>query len=192
MAFLERKKQPVKVRGPALGLIEVSSIARGLVLADAMVKRSPVELVFARPISPGKQVVLVSGEVAEVDEAMQAGGAVAGATLVDQLELAQAASPLLLALGGTLAEPRDALGIIETASVASSLLAADSACKAAEVGLCELRLGDGIGGKGYFVLTGDQANVEAALHAAATVVRPDLLQGRELIARPHADLLPHF
>ncbi len=192
MPFLERKRQSVQVRGPALGLIETSSIARGLVVADAMVKRSPVQLLLVRPISPGKHVVLVSGDVAEVDEAMRAGIEAAGTTLVDKLELSQAATLLLGALGGAFTEAREALGIIETNSVASSLQAADAACKAAAVNLAELRLADGLGGKGYFIVAGDQADVEAALHAAATSIAPELLHSRELIARPHADLLPRL
>jgi microcompartment protein CcmL/EutN len=39
--------------GPAIGLIEVQSIARGITVADAMVKRAQVQLVVNRPVSPG-------------------------------------------------------------------------------------------------------------------------------------------
>ena len=56
----------------------------------------------------------------------------------------------------------DAVGIFETFSVASSLLAADAAAKAAQVEVAELRLADGLGGKAYFVVAGEQADVEAA------------------------------
>ena len=39
---------------PALGLLEITGIARGLVVADAMVKRARVELLRSHPIDPGK------------------------------------------------------------------------------------------------------------------------------------------
>lgn len=180
--------------GPALGLLETSSVARGLVVADAMVKKAPVELVFARPVSSGKHVIIVSGAVADVDEAMAVGVDVALATLVDRLLLPQAAEPLLAALRRHAPAPRedDAVGIFETFSVASTIHAADAACKAAEVALAELRLADGLGGKAYFIVAGPQADVEAALFAAEHVTPTGMLLARELIARPHADLLKHL
>lgn len=189
--LLRRDGEGVRVAGPALGLVETSSIARGLVVADAMVKKAPVTLVLARPVSPGKHLALVGGDVADVEEAMQAGVATAAHTLVDRLMLAQVAPEVLAALGraGVEPAPDDAVGIIETFAVAAALLAADAACKAAVVRLAELRLADGLGGKAYFVLTGDQADVEAGLSAAEAAIAPGLLLARELIARPHADLL---
>ena len=44
-------------------------------------------------------------------------------------------------------------------------------CKAAEVALAELRLADGLGGKAYFIVAGEQADVEAALFAAEHATR---------------------
>jgi microcompartment protein CcmL/EutN len=60
------------------------------------------------------------------------------------------------------------------------------------VRLAELHLADGLGGKAYFVLFGDQADVEAGLHAAEMAIPTGLLLARELIARPHEDLLTRF
>jgi microcompartment protein CcmL/EutN len=192
--FHRRQGQGAEVAGPALGLIETSSVARGLVVADAMVKKAPVELVLSRPVSSGKHVTLISGEVADVEEAMACAVETAAATLVDRLTLPQAADSLLAGLRRQVTAPAvdDAIGIFETFSVASTLHAADAACKAAEVQLAELRLADGLGGKAYFVLSGSQADVEAALFAAEHVTATGMLLARELIARPHADLLKHL
>lgn len=192
--FHRREGQGADVAGPALGVIETSSVARGLVVADAMVKKAPVELVFARPVSSGKHVILVSGAVADVEEAMAAAVATAAATLVDRLTLPQAAEALLGALRRQAPSPgaHDAVGIFETFSVASALHAADAACKAAQVELAEIRLADGLGGKAYFVVAGAQADVEAALLAAEHVTPTGLLLAKELIARPHDDLLKHL
>jgi len=187
--FLRREGEGARVRGPALGLVETNSIARGLVCADAMVKRAPVELVLSRTISPGKHLTLVSGDVADVEEAMRAGVDAAAHALVDRLELPQPSVELLAALRREGVEPRAAVGIVETFSVASALLAADAATKAAQVALAELRLGDGLGGKAYFVIGGEQADVEAGLYAAVAAIPAGLLLARELIARPHDDLL---
>jgi microcompartment protein CcmL/EutN len=179
--------------GPALALIEVGSIARGHRVADAMVKRAPVELLRVEPVSPGKLLVLVAGEVASVDEAFRAGLDVAGDALVDKLYLPQAHEQLPGALRGEAragdAEGVASLGIFETTTVAATILAADAAAKAAAVRLIEMQLARGIGGKAYFVLTGVLAEVEAAVEAGLGAVAAALVCGTEIIAAPHGDLV---
>jgi microcompartment protein CcmL/EutN len=174
---------------PALGLVELSSIARGIGVCDAMVKRALVKVLAARPASPGKYLVLVNGGVAEVGEAMEAGCAHAKEALLDRLFLPQAHRELTLALER---EPRDhpldALAVIELATVAATLLSADAAVKTAAVRLRTLRLADGIGGKGYYTLTGSQADVEAAVEAAIAAAGPGRVVSTEIIPRPHADI----
>src|SRR5688572_19662805 len=86
--------------GPALGIVELTSIARGVLVADAMVKKAPVRILQSHPISPGKHLIVIAGGVAEVDESMQAGLAVAGATLVDRLFLPQAHAQLAPLVAG--------------------------------------------------------------------------------------------
>jgi microcompartment protein CcmL/EutN len=178
--------------GPAIGLIEVQSIARGITVADAMVKRAQVQLVVNRPVSPGKHLTLCSGEVAEVQEAMLAGRERAGSALCDELLLTFIHEEVLDVLQRTVRRPLVvdlALGILETFSAAATLLGADTACKAAEITLHELRLCDGLGGKGFAILTGEHDMVEAALAAAQQRLQPGLYLGHELIPRPHPDLL---
>ena len=57
---------------PALAMIEVSSIARGMHCTDAMLKAADVQLVLARTICSGKYMVLIAGEQAEVEAAKEA------------------------------------------------------------------------------------------------------------------------
>lgn len=190
--LLRREAQRIEVPGPALGLVEVQSIARGITVADAMVKRAEVTLLLNRPVSPGKHLSLCSGEVADVEEAMQAGLAQAGTALLDHLLLPQVHAEVIAAFGR--AAPLElfedlALGILETYSAAATIVGADGACKAAEVTIAELRLCDGLGGKGFAIFFGDQDMVEAALLAAEQLLSPGLFLGRELIPRPHKDML---
>ena len=109
--FLRRQGEGAKVGpdarvgGDALALVEVSSIVRGHVVADAMCKKAPIELVLARPISPGKHVTLIVGAVADVKEAVEIGVEVADDTYVDRLELAQVAPHLIDALRRSPATP---------------------------------------------------------------------------------------
>ncbi len=188
--FAKRSSATVDATGVALGLIELGSIARGHLVLDAMVKKAPVVVVTARAVSPGKFVVLVSGDVASVNESMQIGRELGADKIVATLELAQVATMVVEALAGkfTAAPVDGAVGVLELGNVSATLLSADAAVKAAEVTLCGLHLADGIGGKGYFVVGGEQGDVEAALDAGAAI-SSTVVEGKELIARPHADYL---
>jgi microcompartment protein CcmL/EutN len=174
----------------ALALIELTSIARGHRVADAMLKRAPVALLRADWVSPGKFLVLVEGAVAAVEEAFRAGIDAAGDRVVDRLFLPQPHAALWEALAGETnsATEIESLGIVETTTVAATLLGADAALKVAVVRLIELQLGRGIGGKGFFTLTGALADVEAAVEAAVGILDAALLQATQIIAAPHADL----
>ncbi|MBM4373224.1 MAG: BMC domain-containing protein [Deltaproteobacteria bacterium] len=179
---------------PAIGLLEVSSLARGLVVTDAVVKRAAVTILGSHPISPGRYLTLFRGGVAEVEEAFAAGEETGREVLVDSLLLPAAHEQVLEALGRGRPKPPalEALGIVETWSVAAALLSADAACKAAEVELLELRLAHGLGGKGLWVVTAELHDVEAALDAARGILRPEVLVRLEVIPRPHPDLLEHL
>lgn len=177
----------------SLALIEVASIARGHRVADAMVKRAPVELLRCDAVSPGKLLVLVAGDVASVGEAFRAGLEVAGDAKLDALYLPGAHAQLAGAIRGE-ARAGDvagvaALGVVETTTVAAAIVAADAAVKAAAVRLIEMQLARGIGGKAYFVLTGALDEVEAAVEAALGVVDAAVVCATEIIAAPHADLV---
>jgi len=174
---------------PALALIEVETIARGIVVADAVVKKAPVQLLNAAAVTPGKYLVLFAGGVAEVEEALAAGKAAADSQLLDAFMLANAHPALVPAIrGGARTRPSGAVGIVETQTVASALLSADKALKAAGVRLIQTGFARGIGGKGYYVLSGPLEDVEAALAAATEAAPAPLLVGTELIAQPHEEL----
>jgi microcompartment protein CcmL/EutN len=177
----------------SLALLEVASLARGVVVADAVVKRAQVELLECGPVSPGKYLVLFAGGVAEVEESAAAGAQAAADSLVDRLLLPQAHEQLLPAIrtgapGYVHDAASDPAGIVELLSVASALRAADAACKAAAVRLQLLHLARGIGGKAWFVLRGDLHSIEAAVLAATQAAGDGMLAGAEIIAAPHTDL----
>ena len=177
-------------KGPAMGLVEVASVARGMVVADVMVKKALVTLVQAHPVTPGKFVVVVAGGEEEVREAMGAGQEAAADTLVDRLYLPKADPQLAPAMTGEVqAQEVDSLGILETFSVAATVLAGDRAVKAAEVRLMQMRLARGLGGKAFFTITGTQSQVEAGIEAGRTILHDGMLLTTEIIENPHPDLI---
>ena len=176
--------------GPALGLLELESIARGMVVADALVKKAAVRISLAEAVTPGKYLLIFSGPVAEVEESFKAAELAGGALVIDRLFLPQLSLGVARALDGRpdLMRPGESVGIVETHTVASAIKAADTAAKRANVRLTRLHLAKGIGGKGYFTIAGSQADVEAALEGAGSSIEPHLLVTTEIIERPHADL----
>jgi microcompartment protein CcmL/EutN len=177
--------------GPALALIELSSIARGHRVADAMCKRAPVGLLRSDWISPGKYVVLVEGDVAAVDEAFRVGLDVGGNRVVDRLMLEHAHPELWPAIAGDAraAAGVDSLGIVETTTLAATISGADAAAKAASVRVIEMQLGRGIGGKAFFTLTGPLSEVQAAVDAAVDRIEAAAIVETQIIPAPHADLV---
>lgn len=150
----------------SLGLIELSSIARGIEAGDAMLKAADVRLLRSATVCPGKYIVIVTGEVAAVAASMAAGKACAAAFYVDDLVIANLDEQVAAALSGCTVPPAAAaLGVMEFFSIAASVVAADAAVKAADVSLLEVRLGLGIGGKSFVTLTGSVASVQAAVSA---------------------------
>lgn len=180
----------MQLPGPALGLVELESIGRGMVVADALVKKAAVRISLAEAVTPGKYLLIFSGPVAEVEESFKAAEAVGGALIIDRLLLPQLSAGVARALAGNpdAMKPGEAVGIVETHTVASAIKAADTATKRADVRLTRLHLARGIGGKGYFTLAGTQADVEAALEGAGSAIEPHLLVTTEIIQRPHVDL----
>ncbi len=152
---------------PALALLELASIAVGIEAGDAMVKRAPVEVLHAGTVQPGKYLVLVTGAVADVEEAVAAGREVGACCLVDTVFLPHVHDQVVAALRGSRRSGvGEALGVVETQTVAGVIEAADAGVKGAGVELLELRLGDGLGGKGYLLFDGPVADVEAAVAIA--------------------------
>lgn len=170
--------------GPAIGLVEVASIARGMVVLDAMVKRAPCDVVDNWTASPGKYLVLIAGEVAEVEESMDAGLVAAGEHLLDHVVLSHPDPAVMPALMGETSRPgTDSVCVVETTMAATAIRAADAALKATGVRLIELRLATGLGGKAYFVLGGSLHLVEEAADVG-TAASAGALVGVEIIANP--------
>ena len=181
---------------PALALIEIQSLARGVVAADAAVKKAQVELLACEAVSPGKYLLLFAGEVAEVEEAFAAAKLVAGDSLLDALILPNAEAQLLPAIRAgakgvqhvSQARAGESAGILELITVAAALRSADAACKAANVELQSLHLARGIGGKAWFILRGTLTDVEAAMLAGQEIAGSGLIAGAEIIAAPASEL----
>ncbi|VBB05308.1 utilization microcompartments propanediol concentrating carbon dioxide mechanism carboxysome ethanolamine shell [Lucifera butyrica] len=174
----------------AIGLLELKNITQGILVADAVLKAAPIELIMAQPLCPGKYVVMFSGDVGAVQSAVRSGRSIGEDSVVDEFVLPNIHPQVFPALNGC-AEIKElkSLGIIETYSVASAIIAADAAAKAAPVEIIEVRLARGMGGKAIVTLTGDVGAVTAAVKTGSGAVADSgFLVSQLVIAAPHKDL----
>ncbi len=95
----------------AIGILELTSIARGMELGDVMLKSANVQLLLCRTLCPGKFLLMLGGDVGAVQQAIAAGTARAGEMLVDSLVLANIHPSVLPAISGlNVVEQRQAAG----------------------------------------------------------------------------------
>ncbi len=179
---------------PALGVLELAHIARGVRVADAICKRTEIEILASRPISGGKHLIYLRGGVAEMEEAMDAGLEVAGDSLVDSLFLPMADDQLWPCIpdsinaAGWTSDVILSAGVVETKTICALLAAMDAACKIAEITVRDVRLGVGIMGKAFFSMTGELYDVEAAADASRDAVGERLI-ALEVIPAPANEIV---
>ncbi len=182
------------MKGAAIGIVEVSSIARGYQVADAVLKRADVEIVVNRTICPGKYMVLISGDVDAVNASIETGIQVGAHSVVDHFIIPNVHPDVFPAISGVAHLPElKALGVIEGFSVASVIEAADAAVKAANIQLINVHLAMAIGGKGFVVLTGEVGAVESAVEAGAAIIeKKGLLVEKVVIPSPRKEIIDEY
>jgi len=180
----------------SIGLIELTSVATGFLVEDVMLKAASVQLLMARSICSGKFLIVVSGDVSSVTAAVEAGGVAAGPSLIERRQIARVHPAVLAAISNAVdIDPRQlrSIGVIETFSSASIIEVADAAVKSANVTLLRVHLAMALGGKGFVMMAGDVASVQAAVAAGSRVAAEDgMLVGRSVIAAPSEELFRDY
>ena len=182
--------------GKSVGAIELSSIGVGYKVQDEMLKAASIEILLARTICSGKYLVVFTGGVSDVEAAVETGLKTGSDAVIDHLTVANVYDGVFPAMSQSVVlSPGeiDALGIIETFSGVSALVAADTAGKAARVTLFRLHIAMALGGKGLLLMTGSISDVTAAVQAAADAVRErGLLVSELVIPRPSKELFSDY
>src|SRR3954463_12820124 len=174
----------------SIGLIELSSVAAGFEVADTMLKAGTVRLILSRSICSGKYMVMIGGETAAVQSAVEAGGQAANGCLIDSFVLPNVDPDVFLSPGRPQpVEANGALGILESFNVATLIQGADAAAKAAAVQLLEIRLAMALGGKAVVTMTREVGSVRAAMAAGRQVIGDaGVLVNAVVLSRPHPDV----
>ncbi|HTX19666.1 MAG TPA: BMC domain-containing protein [Bacteroidota bacterium] len=175
----------------SIGLIELSSVAAGYLVGDAMLKAADVEMLLSRSICSGKYIVMVGGDVAAVRASVDAGSVSGNGMVIDTFVIPNVHKDIFPAIAGVSnVQVLEALGVVEAFSVATLIEAADAAVKTARVQLIEIRLAMALGGKAFVTLTGDVAAVRSAVDSAGAVcAERGMLVNKVVIPNPRKELL---
>ncbi len=173
----------------SLGAIELTSIASGYRVADAMMKRAESQLLDARAYCPGKFLIVIGGPLGAVEESMEAGLSESGTALFGSMLVPSLHPGVIPAINRQVRPAHlETLGVLEAFSAVAVVDAADAAAKAADITLESVNLLEGLGGKAYLVLTGELTDVEAAIAAGRSRVPDDMFVASEVIPRLSAEL----
>lgn len=175
----------------AIGFLELNSIAKGVEVADIILKAANVKILSAKASCPGKYYLLFTGNVGAVQASLDAGSQAGDSHVVDQCLIPRINPQVIKAINMTsMPQSMRALGIMEFFSVTASIYSADAAVKASDVELVDLRLGTGIGGKSFVLLTGEVAAVTEAVRCGISTPNAEgMLISSAVIPSPHPDLL---
>jgi len=184
---------PLVADGDAIAVFEIASIARGVVVLDQMAKRAFTEIISSKTVSPGKYLIILSGTVAEIEEASFAALESMQDDQIDHIILRDP-HPLLRKTFANELEPnfRESISICEFLTLSSTIHALDVILKSSGVEVIELRLGAGLDGKGIFTVTGSLDTIEAACDLIESNVDHTKIHRIEKIAQIHEDLPKHL
>jgi microcompartment protein CcmL/EutN len=175
---------------PAIALLEISGIATGIYSADTIIKCAPITVLKSGTVHNGKYLILIGGSVASVEEAYHAGITVSGDELLDSVLLPDVHEQVHDAMLGMRVDcDKEAIGIIETASVAAIIKSTDAAIKGTYVNIVEIRIADHLGGKAFSIINGEVEDVQIAVDIAREkITKPEFWLRNTVIPNLHQDL----
>jgi microcompartment protein CcmL/EutN len=176
---------------PAVAMLEFRDIPAGIQATDAMLKKAPIAYLKNGTITRGRYLAVIGGSTGSVEESFQEGLYWGGNDIIDKVFLPDVHPEVFTAMFGRRKKTgHGAWLIIETASVAANVRAAEAAVKGTPVALIELRLADdGLAGKGLSIFEGELHDIEAAVDiAAAFMTHAGVTFSHRVLTSPHEAL----
>jgi microcompartment protein CcmL/EutN len=173
----------------SIGIAEYRSIAIGIGAVDIIVKAADVKLVDAKSICPGKYYIMFTGSVDAVKNSMERAISETGDFLVDNAVIPNIYPEIFAAINQTSQIGQlKAIGVVETLTSPSIMIAADAAIKATAVELVEIRIARALGGKNTYIINGDVSSVkESVLSSIEYPESKGFLVDYQIIPSPHKD-----
>ncbi|WP_142414325.1 BMC domain-containing protein [Hathewaya massiliensis] len=172
----------------ALGIVELNSIAKGIELTDIILKSSEIEILYSKHTCPGKYMIIITGDVASIEEAIDNAMPKGEKNIIGSFILPNAHEDLINGINKKFNIDVKAIGVMEFTSIASGIIALDKALKSGQVKIIRFNLGNLIGGKCYFVITGFVSDVEESMKNAENSIDSKKILNKIVIPSPDLEL----
>jgi microcompartment protein CcmL/EutN len=174
----------------SIGIVEFRSIAIGIGAIDRIVKASDVKILDAKSICPGKYYIMFAGSVSAVSSSMNVVLEESKNFIIDWAKISNVYPQIFTSLNQTSSiKELKSIGVIETLTSPSILIAADAAIKATSVDLVEIRIARALGGKNICIVNGDISSVNESVRVGIEYAqKKDFLVDYQIIPSPHQDL----
>lgn len=174
----------------SIGAMEFASISKGIYVADAVVKKAQIEIIYFKTVCPGKFILIIAGDEGEVDTAIDYGVSISGKTLYDSFKVHAVSPAIIEGIKGryVAAQSADAIGIVETKKVCTGIKALDIVLKAADVSLVKIQMAFAIGGKLVFTVTGTVSSVEYGLKECRNLLSETEWENISVIPSPNEEI----
>ena len=97
----------------SIGIIEIKSIAKGIEACDSALKSAGVKLITAQPICPGKYEIILTGNLADVQAAVDHVRERNNSNIIDSGKLGRISECVVKALfGAETGERKGSVGVI--------------------------------------------------------------------------------
>jgi len=181
----------VDVPPDTLGALELTSIATGYLATDRMLKKAPIRILDAGAYCPGKFLILFTGDLASVEEALAIGVDATGTSLFDSILIPNLIPAVVHAINRTVdIRMKDTIGVLESFSAVALIKAVNEALKAVEITVESVNLLNGLGGKAFAVFTGELSDIQSALEVGRRLIGDDMFVAASIIPQVSGELLP--
>lgn len=178
----------------SIGAIEFRSIGIGIDVSNKMVKKSSVEICFLKSICVGKYLIIVNGDVAEVEEAINFGVKEGNDYVADSFIINAVHIDIINALKNRYdsRDINDAVGVVETTKVCAGLKALDKTLKSSNLALVKIQLAFAIGGKLVYIVSGDFASVEYGINEGIDAINSNDIVSTSIIPSLHSEMVKNL
>lgn len=178
----------------SIGSLEFRSISKGIEVANEIVKKASVEIIYLKTICPGKFLVIVAGDEDEIEESIKYGLTIDDGTAVDHFIVHAVSDAIIDGFKNKYDKtaPPGPLGIMETNKVCAGIKALDKALKAGDVTLVKMQMAFAIGGKLVFIITGTLSSLEYGLSEAKTALSQGETGTVSIIPSPSQEMTKHL
>lgn len=169
----------------SIGTIDFKSIAKGIEVADEMVKKADVDVLYLKTICPGRFLVILTGDEGAIRTTLDHGIFSGQGHIIDSCIINSVHNNIIQALKSRfVTKANGAIGVMETNSVSSGLKALDIALKGANLNLVKLQVASGISGKLVYIISGGLSDVEHGINIAKEAIEEKRIVHASVIPSP--------